>query len=300
VVQIIAPETQDRYDAGIATASPEMFKAFWPAVKGSYFFRNRRLFIDFMHLSEGRIYYATGGSRTGPPFILVGNWRSRADITALWHVKGDGIIKKRLVRVATSRSFEAGSDRFVTKPLGEYEAEDYERWGFETLYRIVLLEKQLRRQPAYSAGLEADVEIVRYKKRYLDDVLSLDASAFDDFWRLDAHTMEAVATSCYRNTFLLAKRAGEVLGYAVGGANGRFGYLQRLGIHAGHQGEGVGEALTGRIISTLRSMGAVSLMVNTQEDNVAALSLYRKLGFETMPDPRFIMQCTPRGLERSR
>jgi len=300
VVQIIASETQDRYDAGIATASPEMFKTFWPAVRGSYFFRNRRLFIDFMHVSGGRIYYVTGGSRTSPPFILVGNWRSRADITALWHVKGDGIIKKRLVRVAALKSFEAGGDRFVTKPLGEYEAENYERWGFETLYRIVLLEKQLRRQRASAAVPETYAEIVRYKKRYLKDVLSLDASAFDDFWRLDAHTLEAVATSCYRNAFLVAKRDGEVLGYAVGGANGRFGYLQRLGIHAAHQGEGIGEALTLSIISTLRSMGAVSLMVNTQEDNAAALSLYRKLGFETMPDSRFIMQCTPRGLERSK
>jgi ribosomal protein S18 acetylase RimI-like enzyme len=298
VVQIIAPETQDCYNAGIVAAGPEMFKTFWPAVKGSYFFRNRRFFLDFMHLSGGRIFYVAGGSRTDPPFILVGNWRGRADITALWHVKGAGTIKKRLVRVAASSSFEAGSDRFVTKPLGEYEAEEYEQWGFEIIYRIVLLEKQLRREPA-SAGLEADVEIIRYKKRYLDDVLSLDASAFDDFWRLDAHTLEAVATSCYRNTFLVAQRNGEVLGYAVGGANGRFGYLQRLGIHAGYQGEGIGEALTDRIISTLRSMGAASLMVNTQEDNAAALGLYGKLGFETMPNPRFIMQCTPRGLEQS-
>lgn len=300
MVQIIAPETQDHHDAEIATASPDMFKAFWPAVRGSYFFRSRRLFIDFMHKNEGRIYYVTGGPCTSPPFILVGNWRSRADITALWHVKGDGIIKKRLVRVAVSRSFEAGSDRFVTKPLGEYEAEDYERWGFEVLYRIVLLEKQLRREPASNTGLEAGVEVLRYRKRNLDEVLTLDASAFDDFWRLDAPTLEAVATSCYRNAFLVAKRDGELLGYAVGGANGRFGYLQRLGIHAGHQGEGIGEALTGRIISALRSLGAASLMVNTQEDNVAALSLYRKLGFETMPDPRFIMQCTPAGMELSR
>ncbi|MBN2028320.1 MAG: GNAT family N-acetyltransferase [Actinobacteria bacterium] len=300
MVHIIAPETQGCYGVAIAAAGPEMFKAFWPAVRGNYFFRNRRLFIDFMRQNEGRIYYVSGGSRTGPPFILVGNWRSRTDITALWHIKGDGIIKKRLVRVAAASSFEAGSDRFVTKPLGECEADEYERWGFEVLCRILLLEKRLRRESESSAGLEADVEIVRYRKRYLDDVLSLDASAFDDFWKLDAHTLEAVATSCYRNAFLAAKRDGEVVGYAVGGANGRFGYLQRLGIHAAHQGEGIGEALTRRIISTLQGMGAVSLMVNTQEDNDAALSLYRKMGFETMPDPRFIMQCTPRGLEQSR
>jgi ribosomal protein S18 acetylase RimI-like enzyme len=298
VVQIIAPETQGHHDAGIVEANPDMFKAFWPAVRGSYFFRNRRLYLDFMRSSGGRVFYVAGGSCSNPPFILLGNWRSRADITALWHVRGDGVIKKRLVRVAASSSFAAGSSRLVTKPLGGYETEEYTRWGFETIYRIVLLEKHLRRE-SDSSGVEAPIEIMRYRKRYQDEVLKLDATAFDDFWRLDAHTLEAVATSCYHNTFLLAQQDGEVLGYAIGGANGRFGYLQRLGIHAGHHGKGVGEALTRRITSILRNMGAAVLMVNTQEDNEAALGLYRKLGFETMPDGRFIMQHTPENLERT-
>jgi len=297
VVQIIAPDTQHHCETGIIAASPEMFKNFWPDVRGNYFFRSRRLFLDFMRANGGRIFYVAERPRNKPPFILVGNWRSRADITALWHVKGEGAIKKRLVETAASHSFENGSDRFVTKPLGELEAEEYGRQGFITIYRIVLLQKQLLRGSVCD-GSETDVEYMRYKKRYLEDVLRLDATAFDDFWRLDAHTVEAVATSCYRNVFLLARRDGEVLGYAIGGANGRFGYLQRLGVHSGHHGEGIGKALTGKIISNLRGMGAASLLVNTQDDNSAALGLYRKLGFMTMPDMRFIMQCTPQSLER--
>ncbi len=297
VVRIADPETQRHESQGITAASPEMFKAFWPDVGGSYFFRNRRLFLDFMHSNGGRIYYLTSASHPRPPFILVGNWRSRADITALWHVKGEENLRRSLVSVAASASFQAGSERFVTKPLGAFEGEEFERWGFKPAYRIVLLERILRPEPGHPGG-EDGMEIIRFRKRYLDEVLSLDATAFDDFWRLDIRTVEAVAASCYRNTFLLARRGGETLGYAVGGANGRFGYLQRLGVHAGHQGEGVGGALARRIMSDLRGMGATSVMVNTQEDNEAALNLYHKLGFETMPDPRFIMQCTPRSLER--
>lgn len=298
MVQIIVPDTQNQYGTSIAEAAPEAFKDFWPDVRGNYFFSSKRLFLDFMRSNGGRIFYWGDSSRTRPPFILVGNWRGRAGITALWHVKGEGAVKKRLVEAAASRSFECGSDRFVTKPLGEYEAEEFRRQGFGTIYRIVLLQKQLLRESSH-AGPEMDLEIVRYRKRYLDDVLRLDATAFDDFWRLDTHTLEAVANSCYRNAFLLARRDGEVLGYAIGGANGRFGYLQRLGIHAVHHGEGVGKSLTCNMISSLRNMGALSLLVNTQEDNAAALGLYHSLGFESMPDIRFIMQCTPRGLERT-
>jgi ribosomal protein S18 acetylase RimI-like enzyme len=299
VVEIIASETQDHQSGDIVAAPPEMFKAFWPDVRGSYFFRSRRLFLDFMRACGGRIYYLQDGHGSRRPFILVGNWRSRSDITALWHIKGEGAIKKRLVTSAAACSFDAGSNVFVTKPLGDYEAEEYGKWGFEPAYGIVLFEKQLRREPV-KTSMQDGVEIVRYKKRYLGDVLRLDATAFDDFWKLDARTLEAIATTCYHNVFLLALRGGEVLGYTVGGANGRFGYLQRLGVDSAHHGEGLGEALASHMMSTLQGMGATSVMVNTQEENVSAIGLYLKIGFEILPDRRLIMRCVPHSLEPAR
>lgn len=299
VVEIIAPGAETRRSVETAEAAPEMFKAFWPDIKGNYFFRNRRVFLDFMRTSGGRIFFIPAGPRPNPPFILVGNWRSHTDITALWHVKGEGFLKRELVRAGVIASFESGSNAFVTKPLGQFEAEEYVKWGFEPAYRITLLEKRLPRRPAGFPARDG-VEVVRYRRRHMDDVLNVDATAFDEFWKLDARTMEAVATTCYHNAFLLARRGDEVLGYAVGGANGRFGYLQRLGVLASHQGEGVGELLARCLISTLQNLGAASVMVNTQDDNAPALGLYGKLGFETMPDPRVIMRCTPRSLERAR
>jgi ribosomal protein S18 acetylase RimI-like enzyme len=50
----------------------------------------------------------------------------------------------------------------------------------------------------------------------------------------------------------------------------------------------------------LQDMGAASVMVNTQDENAAALKLYQKLGFEAMSDPRFIMHTTPLIMERGR
>jgi len=297
VVDIIAPEVRDHDNDGVFEAAPEMFKLFWPDVRGSYFFRSRRAFLDFMRKCGGRIHYIPYGSRQTPPFALAGNWRSRADITALWHVKGEGAVKRKLVNTAACRSFDAGSEAFVTRPLGEYEAEEYARWGFEPVYEIVLLEKRMRRESVAPTALTG-VEIIRYRKKYLNDVLDLDATAFDDFWRLDERTMEAVASTCRQNAFLLALGGGEVLGYAVGGVNGRFWYMQRLGIHALHQGKGVGGLLSSSLISALKALGATSVMVNTQRENSSALQLYRKLGFETLPDRRLIMRLTPTDTEQ--
>lgn len=299
MVSIICSETGYGENPEIVAASPDMFKTFWPDVKGSYFFRNRRLYLEFMHTNGGRIYYIPDGSRFNPPFILVGNWRSRADITALWHVKGEGEVKRSLVIAAAWFGFNDKSGKFVTKPLKEREALQFEGWGFEQAYKIVLLEKEQRWEPS-STHTKEGVDIVRFKKKYLDDVLDLDATAFDDFWRLDAHAMETIATSCYRNTFLLARRDDDILGYVAGGVNGRLGYLQRLGVHGEHQEEGIGEILVRHILRTLQGMGATTIMVNTQDENKAALGLYRKLGFKETQGPRFIMYCTPHSLERNR
>ncbi len=299
MIAIICSETEHNRSTGLIEASPEMFKDFWPDVRGSYFFRSRRLYLDFMRSNGGRIYFIPDGPRFNPPFVLVGNWRSREDITALWYVKAEGELKKNLVIGAASLSFEAGSEKLVTKPLKEREAGQYRQWGFEQAHKIVLLEREQRQREMTVANEKEGVDIIRFKKKFLDDVLRLDATAFDDFWRLDVHAIATIATSCFRNVFLVARKGDEILGYVAGGANGTLGYLQRVGVHAKRQGEGIGEALVRRLLQDLQSIGAMTVMVNTQEDNEAALSLYRKLGFAETPESRFIMYYTPEIMERN-
>ena len=298
-MEIIAPQAGASRSAETAEAAPGMSRAFWPDLRRSHFFPSRRVFLDFMRSNEGRIFFFPACPPPASPFILIGNWRTHTGITALWHVKGEGALKETLVDAACAAGFASGGEAIVTMPLGETEAQEYAKWDFTAACRITLLEKRLLREPA-APPRRNGVEITAFRKRYLDDVLSLDATAFDDFWRLDARTMQAVSTTCRRNVFLLARRSGELLGYAVGGANGRFAYLQRLGVHASHQGKGVGELLARRLISSLRGLGAASVMVNTQGDNAPALALYGKLGFESMQDSRVIMRRAPRPREGER
>ncbi len=282
-----------RYDAeGIEEVPPESFKSFWLEVKRSYFFRNKQHYLEFMRSCGGRIYSLRGTGRSTSHFVLVGNWRSHGDVTALWYLKGHGEARRALVREAAVRSFQGGVALFVTRPLGEGEAEEFAAWGFMPLYRIVLLERRSRPPDGEPHGVKG-VEFIRFRKRHREEVLELDAGAFDAFWRLDARTLDAVASSCSRNLFLLARENGRLAGYAIGGTNGRFGYLQRLGVRDACQGKGIGEALSRRLIDSLSAMGAGVICVNTQEENGAARSLYRKLGFEEIPERRLIMSRKP-------
>ncbi|OFW55413.1 MAG: hypothetical protein A2W01_06620 [Candidatus Solincola sediminis] len=286
---IIDTVERNNRDPEIKKAEAAMFKLFWPEVRGNYFFRNRRVYMDFLKSGDGKIYYMPQQSLTIPAFVLVGNWRDRTDITALWYVKGVGLAKKSLVMEAAGECFNSGAEKMVTKLLGEYEAAEFRQWGFKKACRIVLFEKRLADRPGI-AGQPVGIRLSRFRKSMLEKVLKVDSSSFDDFWRLDDRTLEAIASSCRRNVFLVAQRGNQVVGYAVAGANGSLGYLQRLGVERGSHGQGIGRLLCSAVLRTLYDMGTTVVMVNTQEDNQVGLRLYDKLGFRELLDTRYIMQ----------
>jgi GNAT superfamily N-acetyltransferase len=70
-----------------------------------------------------------------------------------------------------------------------------------------------------------------------------------------------------------------VVGYHITGAARRLGYLQRLAVHPNFHGHGIGTALVGDALSWCRRRGCDSVLVNTQEINERAHSLYQHLGF---------------------
>ncbi len=69
------------------------------------------------------------------------------------------------------------------------------------------------------------------------------------------------------------------MAYAVSGQAGRQGFVQRLAVAPAHQHHGMGAALVSDGLRWMRRHGASTTLVNTQEGNEAALSLYQRLGF---------------------
>ena len=112
-------------------------------------------------------------------------------------------------------------------------------------------------------------------------MLGVDHRAFSPFWRFDQAGLEdareATPTSRYR--VIDDDPSGKVIGYAVTGRAGTVSYLQRLAVHPDHQGRGVGTSLTLDALRWAARRGATSMLVNTQEENRSALSLYEHLGF---------------------
>ena len=70
-----------------------------------------------------------------------------------------------------------------------------------------------------------------------------------------------------------------MIGYAICGASGSRGFVQRLGVEPGLQRRGVGSKLLLDGLYWLRAVGATRVAVNTQVGNEPALGLYRRMGF---------------------
>jgi ribosomal protein S18 acetylase RimI-like enzyme len=113
-------------------------------------------------------------------------------------------------------------------------------------------------------------------------LLEVDAAAFDEFWKLDAVGLEQAARATPR-WHLRVTRGKPLVGYGLFGRAERVGYIQRLAVHPGAQGSGLGLALLRDGLRWMRVRGAHSAFVNTQDDNERALRLYERVGFRRLP-----------------
>lgn len=81
-----------------------------------------------------------------------------------------------------------------------------------------------------------------------------------------------------RDGFIVASRAGAVVGYVIATSQGRDGAIQSIAVSPESRGKGVGEALMVAAIGHLAGRsGLVRLLVDVK--NEAAIRLYRRLSF---------------------
>jgi ribosomal protein S18 acetylase RimI-like enzyme len=271
---------------------PHELRFFWPYVRGTLPLRRPGELRRYLSREGGDLLYLQAAKGTPgpapfpPPFILFGRWRNDEGIAVVQHLHASRKEKEILITLATGEKLASDSELVITRPVTPFEARDYAACGFRELERIVLLEKELNGLPSLQAL--PNLEVRRFKRKWLQEVICLDEEAFDPFWRLDARTLLNISRQCHRNLFLMAFVDGKMAGYAIGGVNGRSSYLQRLCVHPLYQGLGIGKALALQTLRWARGRGAMEALVNTQEGNGRALGLYSHLGFREM-DRRVIM-----------
>jgi ribosomal protein S18 acetylase RimI-like enzyme len=146
--------------------------------------------------------------------------------------------------------------------------------GFEETNGVVFLEHRGR---AGDAPPMAGVRIRSYQPGDIDALLDLDQQAFPGLWGYSRPVLSAAIEQAALVTVL--EVAGEVVGYQLSTASALGAHLARLAVHPQHLGQGYGSALVQHLLHAFSVRGFDRVSVNTQADNRASLTLYRRLGF---------------------
>lgn len=147
--------------------------------------------------------------------------------------------------------------------------------GFELKQNIILLELLNENVSFFSAPKE--IRIRAMQDADMPAIAKVDLAAFGEFWHNTADSLQRARSQCASAT--VAEDESGVIGYQLSTKNPLGAHLARLGVRPEAQGRGVGSALVSDLIQSLGTSQLHRLSVNTQADNAASLSLYKKLGF---------------------
>ena len=122
-----------------------------------------------------------------------------------------------------------------------------------------------------------EIDIRKMQPADLAEIYNIDNLAFDDIWQLSREALiQAHAKSSYSSVVLHKEK---IIGYQMSTATDDHAHLARLAILPEFQGYSYGRAVVDDMLAHFRSLGINEITVNTQSDNFASLSLYKKNGF---------------------
>ncbi len=147
--------------------------------------------------------------------------------------------------------------------------------GFELKQNIILLELMNENVRTFSAP--QGIRIRPMQDADMPAIVKVDLDAFGRFWHNTADALQRARSQCA--SAMVAEDDSGVIGYQLSTKNPLGAHLARLGVRPEAQGRGVGSALVSDLIQSLGTNQFSRLSVNTQADNAASLSLYKKLGF---------------------
>jgi ribosomal-protein-alanine N-acetyltransferase len=119
----------------------------------------------------------------------------------------------------------------------------------------------------------------------LPAVCELDQEAFEPLWH---NSLEGLAMAYRQSAWAtVVEDHQHIIGYQISTSVPLSGHLARLAVRPELRHAGIGSALVIDLLHHFLRDGAWRVTVNTQDDNLASLSLYEKIGFhrtgETFP-----------------
>jgi [ribosomal protein S18]-alanine N-acetyltransferase len=115
------------------------------------------------------------------------------------------------------------------------------------------------------------------KNSDLPAIYEIDRSAFEDEWRNSLESIEVAFRQASLATVAVYNE--KIVGYQISTGGSHGGHLARLAVRPDEQMKGIGYSLVYDLLDQFNRRGISRVTVNTQQDNIASLKLYKKANF---------------------
>ncbi|MFN2177358.1 MAG: GNAT family N-acetyltransferase [Anaerolineales bacterium] len=147
--------------------------------------------------------------------------------------------------------------------------------GFINKYNVLMLSWENRGISAEK--LKSPVNIRPMRHDDITAIRKIDKLAFEPVWQNSID----ILTLAYQQSSVstVIKINQEIVGYQISTSTAIGAHLARLAIHPDFQGAGLGYTLLRDLLNRFADNRVNRVTVNTQKDNIHAMSLYSKAGF---------------------
>lgn len=199
---------------------------------------------------------------------------------------GESLLKK-ILRVSKNSKIS-----FSSSMINENSIKPWLRSGWAIGHKLNVCILNLKNSNIKNVDGYKNIEIKKLEGKDIQYLLDLDHKIFDDYWKNSKASFEETMKSCNNNYLFKSGEENDLDGYAILGETRKFTYLQRIGIVKDYQGSGLGDNLLRSVVNFALKRKFVNIKLNTQNDNVSALSLYKKNHFQIMPRKLVIMKTS--------
>ena len=202
-------------------------------------------------------------------------------------IYGGGSLLKKIKKIAENKNIS-----FSSSMINENLSRSWLSSGWEKNHTLNICVLNLKNLTRKTQMLEKRVKIKKFHHDDIEDLLKLDHKIFDPYWRNSLSSFIETMKSCNNNYLFKIGTKESPSGYAILGETRKFTYLQRIGVKKDSQGFGLGDTLLKAVINFSIDKRFINIKLNTQKDNIVALSLYKKNNFEVSPRKLVIMKTS--------
>ena len=167
--------------------------------------------------------------------------------------------------------------------------------GFQNVNQVVVLSRLRPRKPGRAAAPGPDgvpFELRPLRPFDLPAVGLVDQAAFASPWHVSEQALALALGEAGYATVAETGGPPRVVGFQISTEGRGSAHLARLAVLPEFQGKGIATALAANAIGYFDSRRVKRVTVNTQQDNLASLAVYERLGFKVTGERYSVWQMT--------